>query len=234
MYCRRYFPVDIVQVDHKHPLSRGGSDDMGNLQVLCPSCNSSKGSYTDKEYREHAGIAPVESRSQGIVTLGRAVRRRSGGAIEPMIWVPVRLNGVSVGYIKQVGVGADWKVGRQGSWSVDSDLTQAIGLTFSDDLLFDTREKAVRAVEAIATRASAGYPVIDKKFLTSAVGTEMADKIIARHAELEGGQTRLGRWGCILGAAAALGVIVALLWPFIVPIVSLLGTFIKILWDLSF
>lgn len=151
-----------------------------------------------------------------------------------MTWVPVRLNGVSVGYIKQVDIGADWKVGRQGSWSVDSDVTRAIGLSYSDDLVFETREDAVSAVEAIAARTAAGYSVLDKQFLTRAVGTERADRIIANHSEPDVRQTRLRRWGCILGVAAALGVFVALCWPIIVPIVSLLGILIQFLWELQF
>jgi hypothetical protein len=32
-----------LQLDHRYPWSRGGSDDPSNLQTLCGSCNSSKG-----------------------------------------------------------------------------------------------------------------------------------------------------------------------------------------------
>ncbi|MFJ4703186.1 HNH endonuclease [Streptomyces sp. NPDC088768] len=32
-----------LELDHVHPRSRGGSDDVSNLQVLCTSCNTSKG-----------------------------------------------------------------------------------------------------------------------------------------------------------------------------------------------
>jgi len=42
--CGRSFPVDIMEVDHIIPVSRGGSDRPTNLRLLCPQCNRKKGS----------------------------------------------------------------------------------------------------------------------------------------------------------------------------------------------
>lgn len=45
--------VGLVQgyhVDHMVPVSRGGSNDPGNLQLLCRSCNDSKGTKTPEEW----------------------------------------------------------------------------------------------------------------------------------------------------------------------------------------
>lgn len=37
-------------IDHKTPLRRGGTNDMENLQLLCPTCNMSKGTKTHDEF----------------------------------------------------------------------------------------------------------------------------------------------------------------------------------------
>ncbi|MCY4009126.1 MAG: DNA methyltransferase [Anaerolineaceae bacterium] len=49
--CDVLFPFKIFQVDHIVPQSRGGTDHIENLQLLCPPCNSSKGSKTMAEWR---------------------------------------------------------------------------------------------------------------------------------------------------------------------------------------
>lgn len=48
-WCR--VPVgDRYHVDHVIPLSRGGSDDAGNLVVACPSCNLRKHAKMPSEF----------------------------------------------------------------------------------------------------------------------------------------------------------------------------------------
>lgn len=37
--CGRVFPLDIMEVHHIKPISKGGTDEPSNLILLCPSCN---------------------------------------------------------------------------------------------------------------------------------------------------------------------------------------------------
>lgn len=37
-------------IEHRVPLSRGGSDEMSNLRLACKACNTKKGTKTDVEY----------------------------------------------------------------------------------------------------------------------------------------------------------------------------------------
>jgi 5-methylcytosine-specific restriction endonuclease McrA len=47
--CGRSFPMDIMEVDHIHPESKGGSNRPSNLRLLCPACNRKKGAKIERE-----------------------------------------------------------------------------------------------------------------------------------------------------------------------------------------
>ena len=51
MYCGHKPGIDLMDVDHKNPMAKGGSDQKRNLQVLCRSCNTRKGVTTDRQFR---------------------------------------------------------------------------------------------------------------------------------------------------------------------------------------
>lgn len=42
-HCQHCRETRNLEIDHVVPLSRGGSNDFGNLQILCKSCNCRKG-----------------------------------------------------------------------------------------------------------------------------------------------------------------------------------------------
>lgn len=47
-------------VDHVMPLILGGSNDKSNLQLLCPTCNMSKGGKHPSEWRDYGRQAPKQ------------------------------------------------------------------------------------------------------------------------------------------------------------------------------
>lgn len=54
--CCNYCGADITvdrHIDHKTPLSRGGSNWIENIQLLCPSCNLQKYTKTHEEFLQY-------------------------------------------------------------------------------------------------------------------------------------------------------------------------------------
>ena len=51
--CDTNFPFRVMDVDHILPISRGGTNHIDNLQVLCSGCNRAKGSKTMAEWNSN-------------------------------------------------------------------------------------------------------------------------------------------------------------------------------------
>ena len=59
MYCGGRRKTQNFEIDHIHPVSRGGSNEESNLQALCGPCNARKGAATDEEFRRrYAELLP--------------------------------------------------------------------------------------------------------------------------------------------------------------------------------
>lgn len=54
-----------ITVDHIHPRSLGGSDDIENLQPMCSGCNTNKGNGIKREYTKGL-VIPVNERKYKI------------------------------------------------------------------------------------------------------------------------------------------------------------------------
>ena len=59
-YCgRELFPQNAT-IDHKVPLSRGGTEKIGNKVLACKRCNGKKKSMDEKEFLRSMGFARRE------------------------------------------------------------------------------------------------------------------------------------------------------------------------------
>lgn len=50
VYCAEQLALEAATLDHVHPVSRGGGDDLGNLVVACAACNRMKGDMLPAEF----------------------------------------------------------------------------------------------------------------------------------------------------------------------------------------
>ena len=51
-YRGRTHRIGYLEIDHMWPVSRGGTNELENLQLLCIPCNMRKGIQTDDEFRD--------------------------------------------------------------------------------------------------------------------------------------------------------------------------------------
>ena len=52
IYCHREVDLKESTLEHKQPITRGGTNKKENLTIACPHCNYSKQDRTEKEFRE--------------------------------------------------------------------------------------------------------------------------------------------------------------------------------------
>lgn len=50
--CGKHVKYNKMTVDHKNPLSNGGTNEMNNLQLACMECNFMKNKLTTKEFHK--------------------------------------------------------------------------------------------------------------------------------------------------------------------------------------
>lgn len=59
MYCGRKRTKRELHIDHKKPFAKDGADSIGNLQLLCQTCNGRKSDMTDAEFRRSYELTPA-------------------------------------------------------------------------------------------------------------------------------------------------------------------------------
>ena len=61
--CGAKLPMRNLTVDHIRPFSRGGTERLTNLQLLCGSCNSMKGDGTNADLRRRLAQKGITKRA---------------------------------------------------------------------------------------------------------------------------------------------------------------------------
>lgn len=92
-YCGRQAPDVVLHVDHRHPVSRGGTDDMANLVTACKDCNSGKGALILTRTFQYDG-GPLD---------GQEVRRSEK---YPVLWAYKFFDGELLYWADEIA--ADW------------------------------------------------------------------------------------------------------------------------------
>ncbi len=55
LYCKKNIEFGKDHLEHKIPISRGGTNIYENLGIACSKCNLEKGNKTEEEYKERKG-----------------------------------------------------------------------------------------------------------------------------------------------------------------------------------
>lgn len=94
-YCKRrtfIYAVEVgdqgrlITVDHRQPISRGGSLGRDNIVGACKACNEAKGAFTEEEFMQILAAAASLEEAHAIAT----VRSRSDQALaKPFARVPM-------------------------------------------------------------------------------------------------------------------------------------------------
>ena len=75
-YCGHRRIARSMDIDHMTPVSRGGSNNESNLQVICRPCNQRKGMMTDREFRyRYARLVPSHPLTPPQVPISQAAFR---------------------------------------------------------------------------------------------------------------------------------------------------------------
>jgi 5-methylcytosine-specific restriction endonuclease McrA len=94
-YCKKTMDLGTWSLDHVIPLSRGGSPNYENTQLICSSCNKAKGNLTGPEFQilldklEEAEVLTKNFTIKGMIVIalatassfrfGRQRKERQGG-----------------------------------------------------------------------------------------------------------------------------------------------------------
>ena len=71
-YCGKKIEIRKMQVDHIHPIHRGGVNETSNYRPACRQCNFYKSTLTIEDFREQLSTIPKRLEKQFILRLALA------------------------------------------------------------------------------------------------------------------------------------------------------------------
>jgi 5-methylcytosine-specific restriction endonuclease McrA len=75
-FCNKRLDVNTLVLDHKIPISKGGTSNIDNLQIICSTSNSMKGSLDEEHFTlllEWLETAPEALRKDVSIRLSRGI-----------------------------------------------------------------------------------------------------------------------------------------------------------------
>ena len=78
LYCQQPIKTKDYSVDHITPLGRGGLNTFDNLQLICNSCNRTKGDLSHQEFCMLLFFLEQEMTSEGAANVKKRLKAGSG------------------------------------------------------------------------------------------------------------------------------------------------------------
>jgi len=194
-YCGGLSGDNILQVEHIHPHSKGGTDKVSNLTISCRVCNEAKGSLTLDQWERVLRSSPSEiseKRLRNIPTIRKQTKLKKGFQYSALTqsYKNYLLSELRKDFVVEVTFGAKTKYHRNQLGLPKSQINDALviasgGKSFRMPKLY-ILEKQVkkRYPHDYISPPKKGQPIVKFKRRLEMFGFKLWDKVSCSHAKL--------------------------------------------------